>query len=118
MRSCQRRDRLSDPLLGGRLLLERTTRCYQQLRIGFAVPRRRARPRERTLLSLPSTVRRDPGYQRGYTHAYNGASKCPNRAAGRGGAVQLGPTALGAGGAYVTESGAAAGDARIVAVGR
>jgi hypothetical protein len=110
---------LSNPsLLGGRLLFERTTRCDQQLRIGPAAARRHSRLRERTLLSLPSTVHRDPGYQPGYTHAYNGASKCPNRAAGRGGAVRLGPTALSAGGAYVTVSSAAASDARIVAVGR
>jgi hypothetical protein len=105
-------------LLGGRLLFERTTRCFQQLRIGAAAARGRSRIRERTLLSLPSTVRRDIGYERGYTHAYNEASTCPNRAAGSGGRVRLGATALSAGGAYVTESGGPAGDARIVAVRR
>ena len=84
LRAARRGAALSNPsLLGGRLLFERTTRCYQQLRIGPALARRRSRVRERTLLSLPSTVPRDTGYQRGYTHAYNGASKCPNRAAGR-----------------------------------
>jgi hypothetical protein len=110
---------LSNPsLLGRRLLFERTTRCYQQLRIGAVNASGRSRSRERTLLSLPSTVYRDPGYQRGYTHAYNGASKCPNRAAGRGGAMRLGPTALSAGGAYVTVSNVAGSDARIATVGR
>ena len=120
LRAVRRGVLLANPsLLGGRLLFVRTTRCYQQLRIGPTLSRRRSsRSRDRTLLSLPSTVRRDPGYQPGYTHAYNGASKCHNRAAGRGGTVRLGPTALSAGGAYVTESSAAASDARIVAVAR
>ena len=119
LRSVRRGVALSNPsLLGGRLLFERTTRCYQQLRIGAAVAPRNPRHHGRTLLSLPSTVRRDTGYQHGYTHAYNGASKCPNRPAGRGGTVRLGPTALSAGEAYVTVSSSAASDARIVAVAR
>jgi hypothetical protein len=119
LRAVRRGVALSNPsLLGRRLLFERTTRCYQQLRIGAAVASGHSRPRERTLLSLPSTVYRDTGYQPGYTHAYNGASKCPNRTAGRGGAVHLGPTALSAGGAYVTVSGVAGSDARIVPVAR
>jgi hypothetical protein len=110
---------LSNPsLLGGQLLFVRVTRCAQQLRLGAAIEPRRRRVRERTLLSLPSTVHRDTGYERRFTHAYNGASKCPNRPAGPGGGVQLGATALGAHGAYITEFSVATGDARIVAVKR
>jgi hypothetical protein len=117
LRLARRGAALSNPsLLDGRLLLERTTRCVQQLRIGATAAGRR-RVRERTLISLPSTVLRDPGYGRGYTHAYNSASRCSTRAPGRGGMVLLGPTALSAATAYVTESGTAPGDARIVAVG-
>jgi hypothetical protein len=81
-------------------------------------PRSRPSPRgARVLLSLPSTVLRDPGYEPGYTHAYNSASGCPNRRAGRGGAVRLGTTALGASAAYVTRVGPAGG-AEIVALAR
>jgi hypothetical protein len=72
--------------------------------------------RESTLLSLPSTVQRDTGYQRGFTHAYNGASRCANRAAGAGGAVRLGPTAMAGAVAYVTESGAIGAGTQIVAI--
>jgi hypothetical protein len=123
-------------LFGGRLLFERVTRCVQQLRLG-AVPgaagasshaaaagslavsgSSRTVRGERVLLSLPSAVSRDPGYQRGYTHAYNSASGCPNRRAGRGGATQLGATALGATMAYVTRLGPAAGNAEILALAR
>jgi hypothetical protein len=119
LRAARRGVSLTYPsLLNGRLLLERTTRCHQQLRIGSVFANRRGRVRERTLLGLPSTVARDPGFQRGYTHAYNGASKCPNRSAGRGGSAQLGPTALGTGGAYVTVSAKTGANARIVAVRR
>jgi hypothetical protein len=119
LRVARRGAALSSPaLLDGRLLFERTTRCFQQLRIGAALARRRSRGRDRTLLSIPSTVVRDGGYQHGYTHAYNGASRCPNRRAGRGAQVRLGATALGPAGAYVTESGGVAGQARIVLVSR
>jgi hypothetical protein len=123
-------------LLGGRMLFERVTRCVQQLRLGTvrgpagassrsaaagspgtAGSSRTARG-ERVLLSLPSAVSRDPGYQRGYTHAYNSASGCPNRGAGRGGATQLGATALAARSAYVTRLGPAAGNAEVVSVAR
>jgi hypothetical protein len=97
-------------LSGGRLLFERVTRCVQQLRIGGL-----GRRGGRVLLSLPSAVARDPGYQRGYTHAYNSASGCPNRRPGRGGSVLLGATALSAAGAYVTRLGPGAGNAEIVA---
>jgi hypothetical protein len=125
-------------LAGERLLFERVTRCVQQLRLaagaraarvgslaathrpsGARHPRRGRHPsRERLLLSLPSAVSRDPGYQPGYTHAYNSASGCPNRRPGRGGSVQLGATALDATGAYVTKLGPAAGDVEIVSLAR
>ncbi|MFI4991234.1 MAG: hypothetical protein ACHQHO_10040, partial [Solirubrobacterales bacterium] len=119
-------------LAGGRLLLERVTRCVQQLRlgavgrparVGFLAPSHVSRAshrsrRERVLLSLPSAVSRDPGYQPGYTHAYNSASGCANRRPGRGAATQLGATALGAASAYVTKLGPAPGNVEIVSVAR
>ncbi len=100
-------------LFGGRVLFERVTRCEQQLRVAPL-----SRRRGRVLLGLSSTVARDPGYQAGYTHAYNSASGCRNRGPGRGGSTQLGATALGASGAYVTRFGANSGDAEVVALGR
>jgi hypothetical protein len=110
---------LSNPsLLGGQLLFVRTTRCVQQLRLGAAVEPGRRRARERTLLSLPSAVHRDTGYERRFTHAYNSASRCPNRPAGRGGSVLLGTTSLAGHGAFVTEYAPATGDARIVGLRR
>ncbi len=119
LRFARRGAALSNPaLLGGRLLFVRTTRCAQQLRLGMAIEPGRPRLRERTLLSLPSTVHRDTGYERRFTHAYNSASKCPNRAAGPGGDVQLGTTALARHGAFVTEYAPATGDAQIVALRR
>jgi hypothetical protein len=122
-------------LLGGGLLFEQVTRCAQQLRLGAvgtggarqslagvagvhrvgALARSRA---ARVLLSLPSTVSRDPGYQVGYAHAYNSASGCGNRSTGRGGSTQLGSTALGRSHAYVTLTGPGAGDVRIATVAR
>ncbi|HWF32335.1 MAG TPA: hypothetical protein VG188_07245 [Solirubrobacteraceae bacterium] len=120
-------------LLGGSLLYEQVTRCEQQLWIGTSAARRggahaaradadvavrgRRSRRERVLLSLPSAVSRDPGYQRGYTHAYNSASGCANRRTGRGASTELGSTALGPSRAYVTLTGSRAG-ARIVSVAR
>ena len=119
LRFARRGAALSNPaLLGGQLLFVRTTRCAQQLRLGMAIEPRHPRLRERTLLSLPSTVQRDPGYERRFTHAYNSASKCPNRAPGPGGALQLGTTALAGHGAFVTEYAPATGDAQIVALRR
>jgi hypothetical protein len=115
LRAASRDVAFSNPtLLDGRLLFERATRCLQQLRLGALIRHRR----ERVLLTLPSTVSRDPGYQAGYTHAYNSASRCPNRRAGRGGARLLGATALDATSAYVTELGPAPGDAEVLAVKR
>jgi hypothetical protein len=123
-------------LLGGRMLFERATRCVQQLRLGAVAGAAGASSRssaadslgvagssratrgDRVLLSLPSAVSRDPGYQRGYTHAYNSASGCPNRRAGSGDATQLGATALTATSAYVTRLGPAAGNAEIVSLAR
>ena len=100
-------------LFGGRVLFERVTRCVQQLRVA-PLTRRRGR----VLLGLSSTVARDPGYQAGYTHAYNSASGCRNRGPGRGGSTQLGATALGASSAYVTRLGPTLGNAEVVAVRR
>jgi hypothetical protein len=116
-------------LLGNGLLFEQVTRCVQQLRIGATgagrgraasaqVAVRSHARRERVLLGLPSTVSRDPGYEAGYTHAYNSASGCANRSTGKGGATMLGSTALGRSRAYVTLTGTAAGDVRIVSVVR
>ncbi len=85
----------------GRLLYERTTRCEQQLLLGSPSGSGR---KDRPLLTLPSTVARDPGYQSGYVENYNSASACPNRKAGVGGTITLGATALGAQTAYVSES--------------
>jgi hypothetical protein len=99
-------------LLHGRLLYERTDRCTQQLLLGSS----RGARRERVLLALASTVARDPGYERGYEHAWNSASLCGHRASGRGSRVRLGPTALGAHAAYVTEIGG--GESRILRVRR
>ncbi|HMH48099.1 MAG TPA: hypothetical protein VK538_10340 [Solirubrobacteraceae bacterium] len=106
-------------MLDGALLFERTTRCVQQLLVGPAG----APARDRVLRSLSSTVRRDSGYQRGYQHAYNRASGCRNRPAGVGVGTVLGPTALGASAAYVTEISVPSlatpsGDAEIVAIPR
>jgi hypothetical protein len=101
-------------LLDGQLLYERVTRCAQQLRMGSP----EVAASDRLLLSLSSTVPRDTGYQRGYTHAYNGASGCPNRAAGPGIHTQLGPTALSPSAAYLTEIPTDPSDARIVTIPR
>jgi hypothetical protein len=123
-------------LLDGRMLFERVTRCVQQLRLGAvaspagsssrsagarllgATGSSRASRGERVLLSLPSAVSRDLGYQTGYTHAYNSASGCPNRRPGRGGTTQLGATALAATSVYVTRLGPAAGNAEILSLAR
>jgi hypothetical protein len=100
--------------LRGRLVYERVGRCAQQLRIGSL----RAHRRERVLLQLPSAVPRDPGYQRGYEHAYNSASRCPNRASGPAGRRRLGPIALSAAKVYVTVIPPNPKRARIVALRR
>jgi hypothetical protein len=125
-------------LLGGTLLFERTTRCVQQLRtlspagLAAAAGSGAARAalqahgaargagggRGRVLLSLPSTVSRDAGFQPGYTHADNSASGCRNRGTGRGGATALGATALGPSSAYVTRLGSAADSAEVLAIKR
>jgi hypothetical protein len=86
--------------LNGYILYERVNPCAQYLMLG----RLHHPGRDRVLLKLPSTVGRDPGYQAGYEHAWNGASLCHNRRAGSGGSRTLGPTALGSGRAYVSES--------------
>ena len=97
----------------GSLLYERTDRCSQQLLLGSLLGAGR---KDRALLTLPSTVSRDPGYQPGYVENYNAASGCPNRAAGPGGTLTLGATALGPLFAYVSESPADPAQTRIVSV--
>jgi hypothetical protein len=87
-------------LAHGQLLYELTNRCAQQLLLGAPNTARH----DRVLLSLPSTVLRDPGYQAGYQQAWNSASLCKNRGSGHGATVTLGATALGAAEAYVSES--------------
>jgi hypothetical protein len=115
LRSATRGVQLLNPALrGGRLLYERVDRCSQQLRLGY----RSSARRERVLLSVPSTVTRDPGYEPSYEHAYNMASVCHNRDPRRAGATLLGATALGASTAYVTEARANGAGARIVTVRR
>lgn len=114
LRSASRNASLLNPsLLGGRLLYERVDRCAQQLRLGLV-----SGAHERVLLSLPSTATRDPGYQPGFTHAYNSASLCHNRGVGQGSRVRLGPTALGPRVAYVTELATAGRNARILTLPR
>ncbi|MDX6589031.1 MAG: hypothetical protein QOI84_305, partial [Solirubrobacterales bacterium] len=100
LRRSERGTALFNPaLLHGRLLYERVSACGQQLRLGSL----RSSHGERVLRRLPSTVRRDPGYEAGYEHAWNMASKCPNRGFGRGGKRELGPVALGASRVFLTE---------------
>lgn len=99
---------LSPALLHEELLYERASRCAQELRLGSMTGHRH----DRVLLKLPSTARRDPGYEPGYEHKWNRASRCPNRSAGAGSAIRLGPTALSATATYVTEAGR--GQSRIV----
>jgi hypothetical protein len=104
-------------LLAGRLLFELTTRCAQQLQLGVAIATRgaaRTGAGERTLLLMRSTVKRDIGYEPGFEHAYNSGSLCGDQGAGGGGRTRLGPTALSATRAYVTEIAGAG--ARIVSL--
>ena len=105
---------LNPSLLGRRLLYERLDRCSQQLVIGSPATDRG----ERVLLSLPSTIPRDPGYESGYEHAYNSASLCHDRGARQGGATLLGATALSASAAYLSESRPSGGGTRIVTLRR
>jgi hypothetical protein len=115
LRSSSRGVALLNPsLLSGGLLYERIDRCAQELDVGSP----NTQKEDRLLLRLPSTVQRDAGYQRGYEHAYNGASVCANRASGRGGTTRLGATALSATSAYVTEIPSSYSRARIVTIGR
>jgi hypothetical protein len=101
LRSATRDEQFANPSLdSGRLLYERFDRCAQDLLIGSPYSDRS----DRVLLSLPSTVLRDPGWEPGYQRAWNSASLCPHRGAGPGGAITLGATALGAADAYVSES--------------
>jgi hypothetical protein len=100
LRRSRRGTALFNPaLLHGRLLYERVDACGQQLRLGSL----HSSDGERVLRRLASTVRRDPGYEAGYEHAWNTASKCPDRGFGRGGRTELGPVALGASRVFLTE---------------
>jgi hypothetical protein len=111
LRSATRDVQFANPALAeGRLLYERVDRCAQELLLGSPADA----SHDRVLLSLPSTVERDPGWQTGYQHAWNSASLCRNRGPGAGGTETLGATALGAGDAYVTESPADLAGSRIV----
>jgi hypothetical protein len=101
---------LNASLAGGELLYERFDRCSQKLEIGsLGSP-----GSDRTLVNLPSTAVRDPGYEPAFTHAYNTASLCPNRGSGAGATVRLGASALSASTAYVTEIPSAPGEAAIL----
>jgi hypothetical protein len=101
LRSATANVAFSNPSLhNGLLLYERTNRCAQLLLLGAPA----SAAHDRTLLELPSTVLRDPGWQPGYQQAWNSASLCSNRATGAGGRLMLGATALGSADAYVTES--------------
>lgn len=112
LRSSNQGVALANPsLLDGKLLYERTDRCAQELRLGSVSNRRH----DRVLLSLSSTVQRDPGYEPGYEANWNAASLCPNRPAGLGGRKRLGPAALSPSVAYVSET-SGAGQSRIVSV--
>ncbi len=113
LRSVTRDAQLANPsLLDGRLMYERTDRCSQELRVGAPG----GGHHDRVLRRLPSTVRRDPGYERGYEHAYNTASICHNRGTGPGGRLRLGPVAQSAGHVYVTLIPPNPGHARVVAI--
>jgi hypothetical protein len=103
---------LNPVLANGQLLYEQVGRCAQELLLGSPD----GASNDKLLLSISSTVRRDPGYQRGYQQAWNTASVCANRSAGPGGKITLGTTALGTSAAYVTEYPANVTDSRIVTV--
>jgi hypothetical protein len=99
LRSSTRTALLNPSLFNGRLLYERVGRCRQELRIG---PQDSPR-RDRAVMRLRSTARRDAGYEPGYQHAYNGASLCHNRGIGRARGARMGPTALSRSAIYLTE---------------
>lgn len=101
LRSVKANYSLENPVLTGDndLLYEQIGRCAQSVYIGSTSGKR---PTAR-LLSLPSTVIRDPGYQPGYVRDYDQASHCPNRGTGPGAKRTLGTTAVGTSTLYVTE---------------
>jgi hypothetical protein len=97
----------------GRLLYEHISSCAQELVLASPPPSHV----DRVLLTLASTVTRDPGWEPGYVENYNSASICSNRPAGPGGTTTLGSTALGTTSAYVSEAPTDVDHTRIVAVG-
>jgi hypothetical protein len=97
----------------GRLLYEQISSCAQELVLASPPPSHV----DRVLLTLASTVTRDPGWEPGYVENYNSASICSNRPAGPGGTTTLGSTALGTTSAYVSEAPTDVDHTRIVAVG-
>jgi cytochrome c biogenesis protein CcdA len=101
-------------LLHGRLLYERVTACAQQLRLGSV----HSSHGEHIIKTLASTIRRDPGYEIGYEHAWNMGSKCPNRGFGGGGTRELGPVALGGSRVYLTEAVPGTRRARVITLSR
>jgi hypothetical protein len=116
LRIARREVQFANPSLDvGRLLYEETDRCSQKLLLGL--PGDTSGAHDRAVLSLSSTVSRDPGYESGYVQDYNSASLCSNRSTGAGGTVLIGPTALTPTEAYVSESPVAdPASARIVAI--
>jgi hypothetical protein len=103
LRLANRNVQYASPALDeGRLLYVQTDRCDQELMLGS--PTVSTARHDRVLLSLPSTVLRDPGWQPGYIQNYNSASLCANRKPGAGGTTTLGATALTPSIAYVSES--------------
>jgi hypothetical protein len=85
-------------LRGDRLLYVRKSYCWQELRLGATTSTRG----ERVLRRLPSTAQRDAGHEDGRTDQGDEASQCAG-APGGGGLDEMWTTALGPGGAWVTE---------------
>jgi hypothetical protein len=113
LRSSTRDVQLLNPTLRNRrIAYEQTNRCAQELLVGSA----ERRGGDRVLLTLPSTVARDPGYEQAYEHAYNSGSICPNRRTGPGGSLTLGATAMSGSRVYVTEYPQVVAGARIISV--
>jgi hypothetical protein len=96
VRSSSTSQLLNPSTRAGRLLYVKVSRCRQSLRLTRISGRR-----ERVLLSLPSTARRDAGHEPGHTGQGSEPTRCPGGSRGPGGAV-LWSTALTSSVAYVT----------------